>query len=245
MSQPQPTASGTTGLVESVGHIGHVAFPFVATDRAASAAMVLWSVIGAVVLVDLVWGAAVGLSVGGWWLPVLAAAMLLFVAWLYQHRSPILSDTAHTASLWICFTAAGCVLTYLGATCALPLQDAALTRVDQSFGFDWLAWRDAVETWPKLKFLLELAYGSLIPQFLLSSLLLPALGRTKRSVEPILLAAMTLLPTTAVSALWPALGPFAALGGERVEYLPQVVMLRAPGPWHFDIPTMQGILTMP
>lgn len=171
--------------------------------------------------------------------------MLLFVAWLYQHRSPILSDTAHTASLRICFTAAGCVLTYLGATCALPLQDAALTRVDHSFGFDWLAWRDAVETWPKLKFLLALAYGSLIPQFLLSSLFLHALGRTKRSVEPILLAAVTLLPTTAVSALWPALGPFAAPGGERVEYLPHVVMLHAPGPWHFDIPTMQGILTMP
>ena len=215
--------------------------PADAVQRPAAA----WSLIGAMLVIDLIWAPSVGLSIGGWWQTIAAVGVLLLVAGRYRHRSRTLVDMASSAALWIAFSATGCVLTYLGATCAMPLQDAALTRLDQALGFDWVGWRDWVAAWPAVNLALSLAYPSLMLQILLSGLLLPLLGLAGRSVELAFLAALTILPTTAVSALWPALGPFATFGGERAEYLPHVLLLRAPGPWHFDLPTMQGILTMP
>ena len=206
---------------------------------------VLWSVIGAITAVDLVWGAAAGLSIEGWWKPLVAAALLLSIARLYGRRSRILADAAHMASLWICFTAAGCVLTYLAATCARPLQDGTLASMDQALGFDWLAWRDAVAAHRALYAGLFLAYASLMVQTIASVLILPALGETGRCAELLLLAAVTLGPTTLIAAAYPVLGPFAAFNVGDLEYLPHVLALRAPGPWNFDISEMLGIVTMP
>lgn len=205
----------------------------------------LWLLIGGFLALDTAWAARVGLSVGEWERAVAAMATLLALAALYRRRKRTVADMASMAALWIFLSATGCALTYLGATCALPLQDSALTGFDQALGFDWLTWRDAVAARPWLNLALSWAYASLLPQILLGILLLPALGMTERSIELIFLAAVTLVPTTVVSALWPALGPFAVFGGERSEYLPHVLALRTPGPWHFDLPTMQGILTMP
>lgn len=205
----------------------------------------LWLFIGCLFALDSIWAARIGLSVGKWQIMAAAMATLLALAALYRHRKRAVADMASMAAMWISLSATGCVLTYLGATCALPLQDALLTGFDQSLGFDWLAWREAVAARPWLNSALSWAYASLLPQILLGSLLLPALGMTKRSIELIFLAAFTLLPTTLISALCPALGPFAVFGGERSEYLPHVLALRTPGPWRFDLPTMQGILTMP
>lgn len=247
MAQPRLLADGMTDLAGRVGRKGPAAFRNPGAARTAPVALetVLWSIIGAIVAVDLGWSAAAGLSIGGWWRPVLAAAALLFIAWLYQHRSRILADTARMGSLWICFTAAGCVLTYLAATCARPLQDGVLAGLDRALGFDWLAWHDAVAAHRVLYAGLFLAYASLMVQTVGSVLILPALGKTGRCAELILLAALTLAPTTLISAVWPVLGPFAVFGGDNADFLPHLIGLRNPGPWHFDLVTMQGIVQMP
>lgn len=236
-----------TDLAGRVGRKGPAAFRNPGAARTAPVALetVLWSIIGAIVAVDLGWSAAAGLSIGGWWRPVLAAAALLFIAWLYQHRSRILADTARMGSLWICFTAAGCVLTYLAATCARPLQDGVLAGLDRALGFDWLAWHDAVAAHRVLYAGLFLAYASLMVQTVGSVLILPALGKTGRCAELILLAALTLAPTTLVASAYPVLGPFAIFNVGDLEYLPHVLALRAPGPWAFNIHEMLGIVTMP
>ena len=226
--------SGTVGRLPLLERVGRV-----------SLRSLLWSLIGCYLAADIVWAIRVGLSVSGWEKAAAATAALLALSVIYRCRKRAVADMASMAALWIALSATGCVLTYLGATCALPLQDAVLTNFDQALGFNWLAWRDATAARPGLNLTLSWAYDSLMPQILLGSLILPALGMTERSVELIFLAAFTLVPTTVISALWPALGPFAVFGGERAEYLPHVLTLRTPGPWHFDLPTMQGILTMP
>ena len=82
-------------------------------------------------------------------------------------------------------------------------------------------------------------------QTIASVLILPALGMTRQCSELLLLAALTLIPTTLISAVWPVLGPFDKHGGDNAEFLSHLFALRMAGPWHFDLTTMQGIIQMP
>ena len=150
-----------------------------------------------------------------------------------------------TTALWVAFTASACVLTYLAATCARPLQDALLSRLDQAIGFDWLVWHETVLAWPVMHLVLSLAYASLLPQILLSIVFFTATGRAARSGELVMLAALTLLPTILISIFWPVLGPFRLYGGPDAVFLPDLLALRAGGPWHFELRTLQGIIQMP
>jgi hypothetical protein len=100
-------------------------------------------------------------------------------------------------------------------------------------------------TRPLLHGALQLAYASLLPQIVLAIAYFPKVGLAERNGELVLLAMLTLLPTTLVSALWPVLGPFATFAGTEGTYLGDLLALRAAGPWHFDLPAMEGIVEMP
>jgi hypothetical protein len=203
------------------------------------------AMVGGLVVTTLLWSARIGLSIGGWQRPVAAVCGLLALSVLYRRRSRTILHMIEGTALWIAFTAAGCVLTYLCATWARPLQDATLTAIDHALGFDWLAWRDIVFARPALHWALFLAYGCLLPQMVVSILFFPAIGLSRRGIELLRLAALTLLPTVLISGLYPALGPFASFGGEETAYLPHLLALRAGGPWAFNLISMQGIVTMP
>ena len=199
-----------------------------------------WALVGALLVIDVPWAALIGLSIGGIWKAMATVGGLLALSAAYRRRSRGISLMAEHAALWIAFTATGLVLTYLCAACAFPLQDAALAEFDHALGFDWLAWRHAVLASPALSRVLFFTYGSLMPQIALAVFFFPTVGLGGRGSELLLLAILTFLPTTLISALCPALGPWS--GG---PYLPDMLALRAGGPWHFDLPTMQGIITMP
>jgi hypothetical protein len=140
----------------------------------------------------------------------------------------------------------GVVLSYLAATCALPLQDEMMQRLDRVVGFDWLAWHDAVLSRPPLSWLLPIAYYSLQPQVALSIIYFVASGRTARIRELLLLAGVTSVATVTISAIWPVLGPFAEHGGSYGAYpFADLLTLRAGGPWHFNLIAMEGIVQMP
>ena len=157
--------------------------------------------------------------------------------------------------MWCAFTATAAVLTYLAASCAFPLQDVMMERLDRAIGFDWSAWHDAVLDRPILSCLLLVAYNSLLPQTLLSIIYFPATDRSARIGELLLLAGATLAATVLISAIWPTLGPCAANGpsvgpcaangGGDIAYLRDLLALRAGGPWHFELSAMEGIVTMP
>jgi hypothetical protein len=204
-----------------------------------------WAAVAGFLATDILWCARIGMSVDGWWTAVGAICITLVLAIGYRRRSPAIADTAEGASLWIAFTATGCVLTYLFATWALPLQDAALAEADRAIGFDWLAWRSFVLARPPLYWVLVVAYASLLPQIVLACLYFPARGLSERGSELLLGAMVTLPPTTIISALWPVLGPFATFDRNAGTYLPHLLTLRADGPWHFNLLTLEGIIQMP
>lgn len=173
-------------------------------------------------------------------LVLIACLGLLALSAVYRGRSGCVAEMAETAALWIAFSAAGCVLTYLCASDSRPLQDAVISDLDHAAGFDWWAWYRFVLDRPFLHGVLSVAYASLLPQILLAVLYLPAMGRAERNIELLLLAQLTLLPTALISALWPVLGPSTEL-----EYVPHLLAMREPGPWSFDLSSMQGIVEMP
>lgn len=204
-----------------------------------------WGICAILILVDQAWGGWIGLSIAGWGRCLLAVAGLVLLAALYRHRSVQIAAMAELAALWIGFSAAAAMLTYLCATPPRPLFDASLARLDHALGYDWARWRHIVLTTPWLRWPLWLAYFSLLPQILLGIVALPLMNRSGRGVELFLLSALTLLPTAVIAGIWPALGPLALAEPANAVYLPDLLALRGPGPWHFALATLQGIITMP
>lgn len=199
-----------------------------------------WGLVGAVVAIDVLWGVRIGLSIRGTWTIAAAAGLLLALSEGYRRRSRAIANMAEEAALWVAFSAAACVLTYLCATCALPLQDARLSGFDRAIGFDWQLWQEAVLRWPAVRWVLALAYASLMPQIVLAVLYFPAAGRSERARELVTLAVLTLVPTAVISALCPVLGPW-----EGASFLPHLLALRGGGRREFDVGTLQGIVQMP
>lgn len=79
-----------------------------------------------------------------------------------------------------------------------------------------------------------MAYGSLLPQTILSIIYFPATDGSARTRELLLLADATATATMLISAIWPTLGLVAAHGSGDVAYLRDMLALRAGGPWHFE-----------
>jgi PAP2 superfamily len=201
-----------------------------------------WALIAMLAAVDLPWSLIVGLSISGIERPIVVMVGLLSLRAAYRQRSCMLADTAEAAALWTAFTLAGCILTYLCATVAWPLQDNVLARLDRATTFDWLGWYHVVAAWPALHVLLALAYASLLPQLLVAIVCLPMMGLSDRGGELILLAIVTLVPSALISLACPAIGP---LNGDHASYVPHLLMLRTTGPWHFEVTSLQGIIVMP
>ena len=175
----------------------------------------IWAMLVTLFILDVVWSARVGLSIGGWGITIGVVGSLLALSAVYRRRSNSIADMAEAGAVWVAFTATGAVLTYLAAIVARPLQDAAVSNFDHTIGFDWLVWRNAVLTRPLLHGILQLAYASLLPQIVLAIAYFPKLGLAERNAELVLLAMLTLLPTTLISALWPVLGPFATFAASE------------------------------
>jgi hypothetical protein len=202
--------------------------------------------------VDFVWASQVGLTIGGGEIEAGLIGALLALSAACRRRYRLIANMTGAVA-WLCaFGAAAGVLTYLAGSCALPLQDVMMERLDRAIGFDWSAWRDAVLDRPILSRLLIAAYYSPFSQFLIASIYFSKTDRSARIEELLLLMGATLVPTVLISAIWPTLGPFAAHGGgDDVAYLRWVqeardlLALRAGGPWHFELFAMQGIVTMP
>ena len=214
-----------------------------------------WAMVCLLLAVDFVWASQVGLTIGG---VVMQAGLIgapLALSAAYRRRNRRYSEHGRGMGFVVRFHPHGCVLSYLAASCAFPLQDVMMERLDRAIGFDWSAWHDAVLDRPILSWPLLVAYTSLLPQSLLSIIYFPATDKSARIGELLLLAGATLAATVLISAIWPALGPFAAHGpnagpfaahgGGDVAYLRDLLALRAGGPWHFELSAMEGIVTMP
>ena len=199
----------------------------------------VWLLLGVVSLGDIVWCASLKMGLSHWWpLALLAAALAgLTLACRLTGIGPRLGATAEWVLLWLVFSVAGAVMTYLAAAQDGAVYDARLALLDAELGFRWSGWIAYVETHPLLKFAFAVAYGSLLPQVLFSVWWLSFLRWDQRNAELLANAMLALLLTTAVFFLFPALGPCVGVPACHDAYVDDLVGLR-----HGDLPSLNMML---
>ncbi len=114
--------------------------------------------------VDLIWAERIGLTFVGWSRVYCILIFLLAVGFIYRYsgRDRRLSDAGNYAALWVAFSAAGAISTYLAATFAMPLRDAQFVALDS-----WMGSRNTEMLW--------IAMPALIVTTIVSAFL-PAVG---------------------------------------------------------------------
>ncbi|HEU0155538.1 MAG TPA: phosphatase PAP2 family protein, partial [Stellaceae bacterium] len=212
--------------------------------RMRRSAFPLWIAVTLIALVDFLVCFRLRLVFFGWTRLVPAGAVLAATALFYQlsGRSTRLARMAHWALLWIAFANAGAILTYVAAAAGGPPHDAVLSAFDHALGFDWTRWHYYLVDHRALRLGLDLAYGSLLPQILVSILYFALAGRDDRNYELLLNAIVALLLTAAVFILFPALGHGAAAGD---PYIRDLDALRSGGALRFDMERLQGLVSFP
>src|SRR5262245_42583766 len=174
-----------------------------------------WALLSLLLAVDFVWASQVGLTIGGGEIKAGLIGALLALSAACRRRNRGRANMVEAVAWFFAFVGAAAVLSYLAASCAFPLQDVMMERLDRAIGFDWSAWHDAVLNRPILNRLLLVAYNSLFSQFLLAIVYFSKRDRSARIEELLLLMCATMAPTVLISAIWPTLGP-----SSDVAYLP-------------------------
>ena len=197
--------------------------------------------------VDLIWAERIGLAFVGWIRVYCILIFLLAVGFIYGYsgRSHRLSDANNYAALWVAFSAAGAIFTYLAATFAMPLRDAQFIAIDSWMGFHWLAWFGFIEAHRLIQFPLFIAYFTFLPQIIGSILYFAHTRQTSRNAEMLWISMLALIVTTIISAFLPAVGPYVHFFGHQTADIVVLMSLRAGGAHTFPIDRMQGIITFP
>ncbi len=158
------------------------------------------------------------------------------------------ADLALGFAIFVALGAGGALLSYLVATLDAPLADPWLARADAAMGFDWSRWNDFVQAHALFKLLLRTAYLSMQVQVVVLLFTLPLSGRGSRNLEFIATMGVSLLPTIALSALFPAQSAWIfhhALGDERLTYLAHLKALRDGSMTTIDLGALTGLITFP
>jgi hypothetical protein len=196
---------------------------------------------------DWIWADRAGLAFVGWLRPACVLLFLLAVGFIYGYsgRNRRLSDAGNYAALWVAFSASGAVFTYLCATLAMPLRDTEFIAIDAAIGFHWLEWARFIGTHRVFQLPLFIAYATFLPQIVGSILYFAHTEQTARNAEMIWIAMLSLILTTIVSALLPAVGPYVHFYGRPTDDIVVLMSLRAHGAQSFVINSLQGIITLP
>jgi hypothetical protein len=119
----------------------------------------------------------------------------------------ILTSTAHLVG----FAAVAAPLSYIAATASFPLHDATLEAWDRQLGIDWTQLVTFVAGHPGLQKILLIAYSSFALQCLTTLFALGIAGHLARLKIFVGAFIATTLVTIAVSAIYPAAGPWLFL----------------------------------
>jgi PAP2 superfamily protein len=204
-----------------------------------------WALIVVLLIIDWSWARRAGLTFVGWRNVVPALGFLGSVGVFYSAsgRNPRLADAGHYASLWVAFSVAGAVLTYLVATLRLPLRDAELARIDAVLGFDWFGWSRFIATHRLLKLPLAIAYATFLPQIIGSVIWFSHIQRSDRNSELLRMAMPSLLITAVISAIIPAVGPY--FPGRQPDWSLALLAIRDGTASSFALNDLKGIITLP
>jgi len=206
-----------------------------------------WALILLVGAIDWIWAERAGLIFVGWTRVACVLIFLLAVGAVYGYagRNPRLGDAGNYAALWVAFSAAGAISTYLAATLAMPLRDPAFIAIDATMGFHWLDWYRFIETHRAIELPLFVAYFTFLPQIIGSILYFAHTGQTSRNTEMIWISMPALIITTIVSAVLPAVGPYVHYFGRPTADIVVLMSLRAGGTHTFVVNRLEGIITFP
>ena len=207
----------------------------------------VWIALTTLSLCDMLWCRARGLSFAHWWPLLSAGAALVVVALVYRlsGRFRCLAAIAEWTLLWVVFSVAGAILTYLAAARGGPLHDATLVALDLALGFDWFGWYSVVLSHPALKLPLAIAYGSLSVQILFSVFWFALRGWDRRNAELLANVTLALLLTTAVFLLFPTLGPSVGMPALYDAYIEDLVGLRSGHLPPIDVMLLKGVIAFP
>ena len=207
----------------------------------------VWLLLGIVSFGDCVWCARLGMGLSHWWpLALLAVALAgLMLACRLSGVGPRIGATAEWVLLWLIFSVAGAVMTYLAAAQDGAVYDARLALLDAQLGFRWSGWLAYVAAHPLLKFVFAVAYGSLLPQVLFSVFWLSFRRWDYRNAELLTNATLALLLTTAVFFLFPALGPCVGVPACHDAYIEDLVGLRHGNLPSLDMMLLKGVIAFP
>lgn len=216
--------------------------------KATKNTLCVWSLLGALGLLDAVWMAARGFSADVLRFAELFAAaggMLgLSAFYTYIRRDARIATLTHLGAVMLVFSAAGAVFSYLLVTLNLPLVDDTLASADKALGFDWPAAYDWVGRRRILRIPLILGYASLIPQLLMLLLVLNFRRMLVRSWELMWLFIAAALACILISAAAPAAGAYAYYHlGMEDPYVAAYAGLRAGTLKIFG--DMQGVVQFP
>jgi membrane-associated phospholipid phosphatase len=175
----------------------------------------IWMAIGVVAIV-VASAAMLGLVEIAWRSflnPAIVAVLLTAGGWYYhsvrseRRLGAILVSTAQI----ICFAAVGAPLSYIAAMSGFPLQDAMFDAWDRQLNFDWLQMMQFIAAHPALQLVLHFAYASFALQSVTTIMALGIAGQLDRLAGFVAAFVCTTLVTIAVSAVYPAAGPWLFL----------------------------------
>ena len=173
---------------------------------------VIWLLVASLLVVDFVWMYAIGWSIDWqsfWIRPIILAVGLPFMLWCRYWEVDINACVFVQVHMQLVFLATGLIiLSYLGASLNLPLQDDAFIAMDTWLGFDWLAYIGWLNDRPMLAHLLKLAYASMLPQMLILPALLLFYRKTDHVIQYVLIYFISAAITIVIASLWPAVAGY-------------------------------------
>ena len=208
-----------------------------------SAESLIWAIIAAIGLLDVVLFAVQGMTVTLHW----SAAIYLIGLWagakIIQRRYPPAARLASAFAQLFAFCQVGSCLTYaVMAASPFPLADALLSRWDAALGFNWPAWFAWVHAHPFVHFIMAQAYGS-VPLQVLLLLIYFAYVNADRVDELVLATILAIMIIVPINFLLPAVGAWSQHGIGIEPWRSDILALRS----HtlLTIDRTQGIITFP
>lgn len=210
-----------------------------------------WSVLLAMVSLDIVWMLA-----NGWRLRpesmtgtvMLATAAAAPLAFKRYREDELLFNLCESVTYSLIVARAAAILSYLAISANFPLIDQALAKFDESLAFNWVdyyRWSIAHHTFDRILFL---AYESLTMQSWLVVLFLCFTKRRARIQEFLELTASLLAISVLLSIFVPAAGApkfYASAVHVDASAWSHFELLRSGSMTDIDLVSMQGLVSMP
>ena len=199
--------------------------------------------------VDLIWASSTGITLQNLDVVLTVTMLPLVIAMLidatgYAKR---IAHIAHNLALWWISLLLLRIFSYLCAAFSFPLMDPYFSNIDVALGFDWVAWSRYVANHFYLNNFLDAVYKSPVYQIYFAVLFFSHSKRRSGAHELWFTAVISVLITSVVSAVLPALGTFYYYKENLVAaiHIPDLLALRAGTLTTFEVLNLGGIITFP